>query len=339
MAYLKHISFKSAARHLLFWAAYILYFIFNAGWHRGTWVFSFPRQVFTDVPIAIIICYLNLYLLAPVFYLGRKYLQYAVALLLLLLLGGTASFFLWGIWLPVGHAKEDTNVLPVGFWAIYSTQILPVVAAAMVLKLQRNTHMHEKTLRETEKEKFTAEMGLLKAQINPHFFFNTLNSLYALTLAGSDKSADMVMRLAEVMRFMLYETNADKVFLRDELKFLENYIGIEQTRFSERLDLSFRFSGDIKGKLITPLLLHPFVENAFKCCAENNSGWVIIDAAVNGGKLFFTVENTFASKTKDGNEAALANVKKRLELLYPQAYELQITSSNGVCRAELRLNL
>ncbi|TEB40332.1 histidine kinase, partial [Flavobacterium circumlabens] len=93
-----------------------------------------------------------------------------------------------------------------------------------------------------------AELNLLKAQINPHFFFNTLNSLYALTLKNSEKAPELVLRLSDLMHYMLYEASADTVLLKDEIRHLEGYIYIEKMRFSDRLDLSFQYSGDLEGK-------------------------------------------------------------------------------------------
>jgi two-component system, LytTR family, sensor kinase len=210
----------------------------------------------------------------------------------------------------------------------------------MLIKLMGNSFKQEKLLREIEKEKFSAELGLLKAQINPHFLFNTLNSLYALTLKGSEQASKVVLRLSDLMHYMLYEASTNKVLLKNEIKYLENYISVEQMRFAERLDLSFQCSGDIKGKMIAPLLLLPFVENAFKHGIEDNAGWVTINLKVTGSRLFLKVENscTVVSKQK-GNGMGLKNVKRRLELSYPNDYELTINKTADVFEAELQIDI
>ena len=345
----KHVDYRVIGRHLLFWLAYLLYIVLDEGWERrDVWYFRLPAHLLTDVPIAILIVYANLYLLMPAFYLSRRYVPYIIGFVGLLLLGGLAGrFFAWSIWLPLERISEPARHRPepTEFWIIArivknAADIFPVVAATMVIKLMRNAYQQEKQLRAIEKEKFTAEMDLLKAQINPHFFFNTLNSVYALTLAGSKKSADVVLRLADLMRYVLYEASASKVSLRDEITHLENYIGIEQMRFADRLDLSFQCSGDIDGKEIVPLLVLPFIENAFKHGIEDASGWITIDLKVTGNRLFLKVENSFdptaALKPKG---LGLSNVKRRLALTYPQSYALDLKPDNGVYTVDLKLDL
>jgi LytS/YehU family sensor histidine kinase len=215
-----------------------------------------------------------------------------------------------------------------------------VIIITMVIKLARNSYQREKQLREIEQEKFSAEMGLLKAQINPHFFFNTLNSLYALTLKGSDQASNVVLRLSDLMHYMLYDASANKVLLKDEIKHLENYIGIEQMRFADRLELSFRYSGDISGKMIAPLLLLPFIENAFKHGIGDSSGWITINLKVTGNKLFLKVENSSGMPVKtNATGLGLKNVKRRLELIYSGAYELHIAGNTDFFEVDLKLDL
>jgi LytS/YehU family sensor histidine kinase len=203
------------------------------------------------------------------------------------------------------------------------------VAVTVLIKMMFDANAREKKLREIEKEKFTAEMGLLKAQINPHFFFNTLNSLYSLTLARSEKSAEMVLRLSHLMRYMLYEASANTVSLKDEIAYIENYISIEQMRFADRLDLSFQYSGDTSGQVISPLLLLPFIENAFKHGIQDSSGWITI---------YLKVENSYTIPVKAKEPGlGLANVKRRLELAYPGKYELNIRQSENIYSVDLKL--
>jgi LytS/YehU family sensor histidine kinase len=183
-------------------------------------------------------------------------------------------------------------------------------------------------------------MGLLKAQINPHFFFNTLNSLYSLALARSGQSAAVVLRLSDLMRYMLYEASANTVLLKDEITYLENYISIEEMRFADRLDLSFQYSGDIAGKSISPLLLLPFIENAFKHGIEDSSGWITIDLKVIDHRLYMKVENSFTAPAKAQKPGlGLPNAKKRLELAYPGKYELHISQNDDIYSVELMIQL
>ena len=142
------------------------------------------------------------------------------------------------------------------------------------------------------------------------------------------------------MHYMIYEASANQVLLQDEIKYLENYISIEQMRFADRLDLSFQYSGEIEGKFIAPLLLLPFVENAFKHGIEDNSGWITINLKVVASTLFLKVENSCAAVSKQkGSGLGLANVRRRLELAYPGSHELAIHQASDVFEAELSLTL
>jgi two-component system, LytTR family, sensor kinase len=349
MAGSQHINFKRILRHVLFWLAYTVYQTVHESWlDKDVVSFELRPQFFTNIPLDIIFAYINLYMLMPLFYYKRKYARYVLALIAMLFVEGTLSRYAsWFIWLrwdqvhnPVEYLTENKNFyIPVRILR-NAVETYPVIALTMLIKLMRNSFKQEKQLREAEKEKFSAELGLLKAQINPHFLFNTLNSLYALTLKGSEQASKVVLRLSGLMHYMLYEASANKVLLRDEIKYLENYISIEKMRFAERMELSFQYSGDIEGKFIAPLLLLPFVENAFKHGIEDNSGWVTINLKVIGTRLFLKVENscTIVSKQK-GKGLGLNNVRRRLELTYPNSHQLTINQNTGVFEAELQIDL
>jgi two-component system LytT family sensor kinase len=345
----KHLNYQRIGRHLLFWMAYIAYQAVNDGWeNKDTLSFNLPVEFLTDVPVCIVLAYVNLYLLMPVYYNHRKYVAYITGLLVLLLIGGLLErYFSYLIWVPHDRLSDPhTYVTEVKiFWVPVrilrnTAEIFPVLAAAMLIKLMHASYRHQQALRALEQAKFTAEMGLLKAQLNPHFFFNTLNSLYALTLPHSKKATDVVLKLAALMDYMLYEASSNKVPLKNEIIHLGNYISIEQIRFADRLELSFQHSGDIEGKLIAPLLLLPFIENAFKHGIEDSPGWITINLKVTGNRLFLKVENSYlpGSRVKEGG-IGLENVKKRLGLIYPGNFELNISESNEIFEIDLKLNL
>ncbi len=349
MQNLKQIRYQAIMRHLLFWLAYVLYQSVNNGWEdKDVFSFKLDPQLLTGVPTCMLVTYVNLYLLMPLFYYPQKYFKYAAGLLLLTLFGGLIQrFFAYAIWVPWDKIHEPAmfKMEKTTFWIpvrIFKNAAnnTPVMAIAMIAKLMRNAFEQEKHLREMEQEKFTAEMGLLKAQINPHFFFNTLNSLYALTLKGSEQASKVVLRLSDLMHYMLYEASENKVLLQDEIKHLESYIGIEQMRFADRLELSFQYSGDIAGKMIAPLLLLPFVENAFKHGLAEHNGYITINLKVTGSRLFFKVENSYEpNTTATSTGLGLKNVKRRLELTYPGNYILLINKFNEIFEADLKLDL
>src|SRR6185503_9038807 len=233
MAISRQINYKRILKHLLFWLAYILYQLLQQLWENtDKFTFHISPQLITNIPIDVLFVYLNLYVLMPHFYYEKRYVQYALSLIVLLLADGiVARYVTWAVWLnwdkvhnPAQYLVENKDFfIPVRILR-NAVQTYPVIAVTMLIKLMANSFKQEKQLREIEKEKFSAELGLLKAQINPHFFFNTLNSLYALTLKRSAQASKVVLRLSDLMHYMLYEASTNKVLLNDEIKYLENYI-------------------------------------------------------------------------------------------------------------------
>lgn len=343
-------TYRAIFQHIIFWLAYMAFQAISYGWeYNDELSFQLPPQIFAvSIPVTILLTYANLYLLMPVFYYRKRYVAYGAALLFLLLFGGLSTRYLTHTFiLPWEHLHNPDRFrlenkhfwIPVRILRL-SVETIPVITVTMLLKLMSNAYQQEKHLRELEKEKFAAEIGLLKAQVNPHFLFNTLNILYALTLKASDKASKVVLRLSALMSYMLYEAGADKVPLTDEINYLENYIGIEQMRFAERLDLSFQYSGDIAGKMIAPLLLLPFVENAFKHGIEEGAGWITINLKVIDKRLYLKVENSKPGHIKSSPSGlGLKNVKRRLELIYPGGYNLQLIQNTETFEADLKLDL
>jgi LytS/YehU family sensor histidine kinase len=191
-----------------------------------------------------------------------------------------------------------------------------------------------------------AELDFLKSQIHPHFLFNTLNNLYALTLSNSPKSPNIVMGLSEILRYMLYECNVAHVDLKKDVEVLESYILIEKIRYEDRLDLSFTKTGDINAHQIAPLLLLPLVENAFKHGVSEKVGeaWINIDLAVKDNLLKFKVANSKAENVdqttaKHYGKIGLENVRKRLQIIYPKAHEIKVFYEEEMFVAILEINL
>jgi len=191
-----------------------------------------------------------------------------------------------------------------------------------------------------------AELKGLKAQIHPHFLFNTLNNLYALTLNNSPKAPGVVLGLSDMLRYMLYECNADKVSLNKEVLMLQHYIGLEKIRYEDRLDLNFTINGELDDKLIAPLMLLPLVENAFKHGTSEKVGaaWINISLEVAGKQLKFKISNSRpdaveGEEDKYRGNIGLQNIKQRLELLYPTTHQLKIMDEEEAFLAVLELEL
>lgn len=191
-----------------------------------------------------------------------------------------------------------------------------------------------------------AELNFLKSQLHPHFLFNSLNNLYAFALDNSPRTPEIILGLSNILRYMLYECNAEKVPLKKDLDILHDYIKLEQLRYEERLELNFNIKGDVNGQQIAPLLMLPLVENAFKHGAGETIGvpWINIDVLVNDRELTFKVSNSkpdcnTADSRRHFSKIGLSNVQKRLVLLYPARHRFNIYNEEELFITELKLEL
>ncbi|WP_430411492.1 sensor histidine kinase [Kordia sp.] len=196
-----------------------------------------------------------------------------------------------------------------------------------------------------EKEKLQKEMELnyLKEQVNPHFLFNSLNSIYALSRQQSPETPDLVMQLSELMRYQLESSKKETVLLKEELEFVENYLLLEEKRLSKRCTIEFLISGDLLNLRIAPMLLIPFVENAVKHGAQSTNELSTIDVsvAIKNTTLHFGVLNSKPSmiSTSKREGMGLENVKRRLNLLYPNSHVLEIEDTKEEYRVNLSIDL
>jgi len=198
-----------------------------------------------------------------------------------------------------------------------------------------------------QSETMQTELKFLRSQINPHFLFNTLNSLYAHTLRKSDEAPNIVLRMSEMMRYMLYESNEKTVFLTQEINYLENYLELERLRLSDNMKITFEINGDAGKLKIAPLIFIPFVENAFKHGPNSSlqDGFIDIKIEIDATNLHLKVTNNKGHRTKKDIEGkrsggiGLNNVKRRLELLYPNRYNLNISDTNNEYGIELNIEL
>jgi sensor histidine kinase YesM len=192
-----------------------------------------------------------------------------------------------------------------------------------------------------------SELRFLKSQINPHFLFNTLNNLYALTLKKSDKAPEIVLKLSEIMRYMLYECNERRVLLSKEIQYMMNYLDLERIRQPEGTRIETTIRGHISDQMVAPLLFVPFLENAFKHGLNHfvqGGGCVCMTIQVSGDNLEFVIENSKTEAAPRQNHPrsggiGLVNVRQRLDLLYPGAYELAIDDEPGKYTVTLLLKM
>ena len=205
-------------------------------------------------------------------------------------------------------------------------------------------YVQRKETIQAEQQRTVAELKLLKAQLHPHFLFNTLNNLYSHTLENSHRSPEIVLKLSNLLRFMIYESNVAKIPLTKEIELLRNYISLEQLRYGERLDMSVSIIGNVGGYQIAPLLLLPFLENAFKhgTSQQIDQCWIRLDLAIKEDTMYFKLVNSVdpaLSKSSKVGGLGLSNVKRRLDLLYKENYKFQTSMQEEVFIVSLNINL
>ncbi|NCD72292.1 sensor histidine kinase [Mucilaginibacter agri] len=217
-----------------------------------------------------------------------------------------------------------------------------VSALAVALKLFRMQIHHLKNEKHLVKDKLETELKFLKNQINPHFLFNTLNNIYGLARKKSDQAPDVVLKLSKLLRFMLYESGKDAITISEELRILEDYVELERIRYNNRLQISFEKEIDNCDQKITPLILLPFVENAFKHGLSETTGntSIAINVSLKEGYLNFSVYNTqdYNNNSEVTEKIGLSNVRRQLELMYKQ-FSLQLHNLSDSFNVNLEVNL
>jgi sensor histidine kinase YesM len=219
-----------------------------------------------------------------------------------------------------------------------------VWAVSTSIKVTGDWYKTDKKRKEAENEKLSTELNLLKSQINPHFFFNTLNNIYSLAIQKSERTPEAIVKLSELMRHIIYDTDKDKVPLSKEIDYIRNYIELEKLRLRDNSNIRFMVDGDPAEKLIEPLLLLPFIENAFKHgTGHTQAGTISIQISIRDSRLNLLVENpvSISSEIPEGKNQGIGriNAERRLQLLYNNNYTLETTVTDAIFRVDLTLNL
>lgn len=214
-------------------------------------------------------------------------------------------------------------------------------AVGAIVKLVTEWYKNEKIKAQIETQKINTELSFLKAQLNPHFLFNSLNSIYSLANKKSDHTTDAIVTLSELMRYMLYETNKSSVPLNNEIDYIKNYISLQTLRLKDSSGVRFNVRGNL-DYTIEPLLLISFIENAFKYGTDYTGKTNInIQIIIEEKKLFLNISNYISlnEKSKPSSGIGLKNIKSRLNLLYPNSHTLQIEESDELYMVKLMLKL
>jgi len=334
---------KRWAYHLLFWVVYfgfcnvvIFYGVYQI--REAFFYYTLPTIFLLDVLLA----YFNLYVLIPRWLAKGKYFYYALLLIAALLVTAWLNILMKHLFALSGspvYNLIDTYSFANIIGAI-AERFYPL-AITTAIKVGKDWVQNRRRLQESEKQTLEAELNFLKSQIQPHFFFNTLNNLYSLTLKKSDEAPEVVLKLSELMSYMLYETNGAKVPLEKEINYLENYIDLERLRFGKNLALQFIIEGQTTGIYLPPLILILFIENGFKHGLRNIHNILEIDILlrVENSHLHFMVKNKMAVKPANSTAAGigLKNVHRRLQLLFGNNYSLIETTQDDTYTAALKI--
>lgn len=336
--------------HFLFWFSFVFILSILSSLNSGTLRDHFINYLIL-LPSQLLAAYTLNYYLIPQLFLNKKYGQFAIWFLCTAyLFVAFARFCNVHIAEPLtrrGSFETETisEILtdPVYLILVYFPAVYLVVFITVVIKSLKVRFEERHRLEALEKEKATTELKFLKAQIHPHFLFNTLNSIYALTLSKSDAAPEIVLKLSELLDYMLYECNVPAVYVEKEVTLIQGYIDLERIRYGKTFDLTFTHTIDDPTAQIAPLILLSFVENAFKHGSSGNpeNPKVTIDLVVENGQIHFMVYNTISSQHKEkkplqgiGN----SNVRRQLDLYYPDRYDLEIKESRITYEVRLKID-
>lgn len=341
--------------HIAFWVLYVLYKSYLNFNSSAFSVFgkSGAGLFLTAVLIQLVFVSLKIPLVYTLFYAANRYLSkqwsafktisvvavlFTIALFCVLLAN---HFVIYGLiykektdlWASIGSLSS------ISYWFF----ILAFVSGiAISIKLVRLNIKQKIAEQELLKKKLEMELQFLKAQSNPHFLFNTLNNIYGLARKNSDKTADVVLRLSSMLRYMLYETANEAIAIEKEIQIINDYIELEKLRYTARLKVIFNHSIDNYKEKIAPLILLPFVENAFKHGAGESrfESYIDIHLTLKDKQLFYEIKNSKEATVadEDDDKIGLRNIKRQLELIYP-THQLTIDHNATAFIVKLHINL
>ncbi|RIV46736.1 sensor histidine kinase [Flagellimonas pelagia] len=327
--------------HFSIWALFYGFFLYP--------FFLQLRQVPPDLPVrlllTIILFYSNYFLLVPKFLLKKNtwtYILICVAIIIIIGVVINMNFSFEPKPPPGFNRNEDFRD---GGWTRQVFMMLNLSTPFFISALLRvyvEWRKNEDLRKKVENEKVSSELQFLKTQLNPHFLFNSLNAIYSLSVKGSSNTSEAIISLSELMRYMLYEADKDKVKLGKELEYIKNYVQLQRLRLSDSANVKLKISGEERGKEVPPLLFISFIENAFKYGTDyKGRTYVNIGLLISEKNIYLRVENKIGAHRKQTKNSGvgLENIKNRLRLLYPDSHKLQITDNGETYVVDLNLNL
>ena len=327
--------------HFSIWALFYGFFLYP--------FFLQLRQVPPDLPVrlvlTIVLFYINYFLLVPKFLLKKNTWTYILICLAIIITVEVVinMNFSFEPKPPPGFNRDES--FREGGWTRQVFMMLSLSAPFFIsalLKVYVEWRRNEDLRKKVENEKVSSELQFLKTQLNPHFLFNSLNAIYSLSVKGSSKTSEAIISLSELMRYMLYEADKDKVKLGKELEYIKNYVQLQRLRLSDSANVKLKISGEERGKEVPPLLFISFIENAFKYGTDyKGRTYVNIGLLISEKSIHLRVENKIGAHRKQTKDSGvgLENIKNRLRLLYPDSHKLLITDNGETYVVDLNLNL
>lgn len=338
--YYRHIAFWLG--QCIFWGFWAAIFFYGPFWEFFNFQLRNKQYFILDISYTYVIAYY----FYPKFILGRQRIRFFISVFILTAVT-YILFFFFKFWInDMINLSRDEQLLTA--WYISMNFIIsgpPVVCAMfLTIKMLKNYYIRMQEKIVLIQENANAELQLLKAQVHPHFLFNTLNNIYSFALNQSPQAGILVNKLSGMLNYMIHECDEKLVPLEKELKLIEDYMGLEKVRYGKRLNMEVNIHGDFENKLIAPLLMIPFVENSFKHGTSQmlQHPWIKLEIITVGNQLFFKLSNSKPSIliiNKQNKGIGLQNVKKRLQLLYPGKHQLDISTTEEMFTVNMQILL
>ena len=339
----KGYTFLSQRRiyHGLIWMSYALLLLFlDSG--SGSFILTL-RNTLIHVFFMMVMVYFNYEYLIPNYLSKQRFLPYFIFLVATALI--TMPIEMLCLYWNIASQNVEAQLELLTKQSGHLIFLLLTLIVSTILKITKEWLFQQAVQKDLENKNLQSELSFLKSQINPHFLFNTLNSLYALTLKKSDKAPELVLQLSDMMRYMLYKSNEKEVPLEQEIQYIQNYLALERTRYGQQARIEFDYVGEPASRYkIAPLLFITFLENSFKHGLSQSiqDGFVECLIYAEGDWIDFTIQN---SKTQERDEhyfqggIGLVNVRRRLELIYPNRYQLDISETEDTYIVNLRIKV
>ena len=336
--------------HVLFW---IVLLLFNVSRFQRSFVgYTFDTfktnllSELLEMPVLLLASYFTGYFLLHKFFIPKKYLRFFTWLAITsVAFAFMLRIIIYYIEIPLFYPEDLTEGYRFGHFNLFQHifYIYTTAGVFFMLRLVKHLLRVQDSKLELEKQGMKSELALLRTQINPHFLFNTLNNINSLIVKDQAKAGQSVVKLSEIMRYMLHDASRDKVLLSQEVEHLENYIDLQRIRLEKAEYISFKIEGNPNGILIPPMLFVPFVENLFKHGDKSMpSPGFSVSLKITGRTLVFKTQNFIKAESfkKDSSSGiGISNVRRRLELIFPGNYLLEINPENNIFTVYLRINL